>query len=270
MASTPPPYTTHPHNYNSIAQQQTIPIPVVPDPLIPPIDASSPSMVSTSKRNLKRILPIVIALALVVVIYFVWNPPTPDPLSTGSSVTQQNFGNSSTSTTKSSTTSGSGEIQVYVVGAVKHPGVYTLPAGARVYQLLQAAGGPLPKANLIALNLAATLTDGEEVYVTLIGEIPPTYMGGVPGPPGSNITGNPTAGQLVNINTASADEMRQNLRISSTTAQNIVNYRLQHGPFTSIDQLLQVVSRSIYDKIKTQVTPEQGRTPQTACSLASY
>jgi len=79
-------------------------------------------------------------------------------------------------------------------------------------------------------------------------------MGGVPGPPGSNITGNPTTGQLININTASAAEMRQSLHLSSTTAQNIVNYRLQHGPFTSIDQLLQVVSRSIYDKIKTQVT----------------
>src|SRR5436190_3182867 len=124
MASIPPPYTTDPHNYNSIEQQRTMPIPAVPEPLIPPIDTSSPSMVSTSKRNFKRILPIVIALALVIVIYFVWNPPTPAPLSTGSSVTQQNFGNSSsTSTTKSST--GSGEIQVYVVGAVKHPGVYT-------------------------------------------------------------------------------------------------------------------------------------------------
>src|ERR1700687_2799852 len=154
MASTPPPYTTDPHNYNSIVQQQTMPIPAVSDPLIPPIDTSSPSMESTPKRAFKRILPIVIALALVIVIYFVWNPPTPVPLSTGSSVTQQNFGNSSTSTTKSST--GSGDIQVYVVGAVKHPGVYTLPAGARVYQLLQAAGGPLPKANLVALNRDAT------------------------------------------------------------------------------------------------------------------
>jgi competence protein ComEA len=106
----------------------------------------------------------------------------------------------------------------------------------------------------VALNLAATLTDGQEVYVTLIGEIPPTYMGGVPGPPGSNTTASPAAGQLVNINTASVDEMRQSLHISATTAQNIVNYRLQHGPYTSVDQLLQAVSRSIYDKIKGQVT----------------
>jgi competence protein ComEA len=78
-----------------------------------------------------------------------------------------------------------------------------------------------------------------------------TYVGGVPGPGAS---GTATAGQLVNINTASADEMRQSLHISSTTAQNIVNYRLQHGPYTSIDQLLQVASRSVYDKIKGLVT----------------
>ena len=69
-----------------------------------------------------------------------------------------------------------------------------------------------------------------------------------------NASGTATTGQLVNINTASADDMRLNLHVSSTTAQNIVNFRLQHGPYTSVDQLLQVVSKSIYDKIKGQVT----------------
>ena len=143
---------------------------------------------------------------------------------------------------------------MYVVGAVKHPGVYTLATNARVYDLLQAAGGPLPKANLVALNLAAKLTDGEEVYVTLVGETPPTYMGGVPGP-GTGTSSNTTnTGQLVNINTATADEMRQSLHLSSTTANAIVNYRLQHRDYTSVDQLLQVVSKTIYDKIKDLVT----------------
>ena len=105
--------------------------------------------------------------------------------------------------------------------------------------------------NLVALNLAAPLNDGEEVYVVANGEIPPAYQGGVPGP-GVNSTA--TTGQLVNINTASVDEMRQALHLSSTTAQNIINYRLQHGPYTSIDQLKQVVSTSTYAKIKNLVT----------------
>ncbi len=195
-------------------------------------------------------------------IYLAWNIAiTPAPLSPVPGVTQQNFGNGATSTTTKNSSgnvsTGSRDIQAYIVGAVKNPGVYTLPAGARIYALLQAAGGPLPKANLVALNLAATLTDGEEVYVTLIGEIPPSYVGGVPGPGSGSGSGIPTGnatGTLVNINTASATEMQQSLHVSSTTAQDIVNFRTQHGPFSSVDQLLQVVSRSIYDKIKGQVT----------------
>jgi competence protein ComEA len=78
-------------------------------------------------------------------------------------------------------------------------------------------------------------------------------MGGVP-QPGANGTPTSGTGQTVNINTASTDELRTMLHVSSTTAQNIVNYRLQHGPYTSIDQLLQVISKSIYDRIKNMVT----------------
>lgn len=212
--------------------------------------ATFPSPEAKKKTRL-RLIALLIALVLAVTLYFIWHisPSTASPPIT----TQQNFGNTSSpknSNGSTSTTTG-GEIQVYIVGAVKHPGVYSLPADARVYQLLQAAGGPQPKANLVALNLAAKVTDGQEVYVTMIGEIPPTYVGGVPGTGGST-TGQ--TGQLVNINTASADELRQNLHISSTTAQEIVTYRLQHGSFTSVDELSQVVSKSIYDKIKGQVT----------------
>jgi competence protein ComEA len=231
------------------SQQQTAPEPVLSVPLEP--DAAAPRSKNSLKRKFTRIIAIIIILALGVTLYFIWHTPAstnPPPV-----ITQQNFSgtssNSSGSTANSQFTSG--DIHVYVVGAVKHPGVYTLPPGARVYQLLQAAGGPLPNANLVALNLAAPLSDGEEVYVLAIGEKPPAYVGGVPGP-GAN--GTATTGQLVNINTASADEMRQSLHISITTAQSIVNYRLQHGPYTSIDQLQLAVSKSIYDKIKGLVT----------------
>ena len=204
-----------------------------------------------NKKKLTRIVAIIIILALGIALYFIWHTPAstnPSPV-----ITQQNFNgtssNSSVNTSSPLTTNGN--LHVYVVGAIKHPGVYVLPGGARVYLLLQDAGGPLPNADLVALNLAAPLSDGEEVYVTRIGEKPPTYIGGVPGP---GTTGSATTGQLVNINTASVDEMRQSLRISATTAQSIVNYRLQHGPFTSIDQLQLAVSKSIYDKVKGLIT----------------
>jgi competence protein ComEA len=262
MASNQPPFSTDSQALpdQHISQQQTLQHPAVtgppaPIPLMLP-EPTSPSQPSI-KRRLQIIIPVVIVLLLMLGIFFVWNASTtPSSLSSNPGITQQNFGNNSalTNSNKAATASlDSGNIQVYIVGAVKHPGVYTLPAGARVYALLQAAGGPLPKANLVALNLAAKLTDGQEVYVTLIGEIPPTYLGGVPGT-GNGTSNASSTGQLVNINTASLDDLRQNLHVSSTTAQNIINYRTQNGPYSSIDQLLKVVSKSIYDHIKGLVT----------------
>src|SRR5207247_2471447 len=204
-----------------------------------------------NKRKLTRIVAIIIILALGIALYFIWHTPA----STNSSpvITQQNFNGSSSNSNVNagSPLTANGNLHVYVVGAIKHPGVYILPTGARVYLLLQDAGGPLPNADLVALNLAAPLSDGEEVYVTRIGEKPPTYLGGVPAP---GITGSATSAQIDNINTASSDEMRQNLNISATTAQSIVNYRQQNGPFTSIDQLQLVISKSIFEKIKGLVT----------------
>lgn len=240
-----------------LSQQQTQPFVSAPsnsgNPVDPPLPEQRPEQSRTYRRRYARIFAIAVIVALTITLYFIWNSPTAP--TSAPSISQQNFSSTSSSDNSSSSATDSGDIKVYVVGAVKHPGVYTLPPDARVSDLLQAAGGPLPDANLVALNLAAKLSDGQEVYVITIGEIPPTYAGGVPGP-GTDTTsgGNTATGSLVNINTATVDEMRQNLHVSSTTAQNIVNYRTQNGPFTSVDQLLQVVSKSIYDKIKDLVT----------------
>ncbi|GHO91796.1 hypothetical protein KSF_018440 [Reticulibacter mediterranei] len=211
------------------------------------------------KLPVTRIFAVALVLALAIGLYFIWSP-TPTA-ATVPPVTQQNFGPSATTTgatssnTDASTSNpatSAGSIQVYIVGAVKRPGVYMLPTNARVYQLLQAAGGPLPNANLVSLNLAARLNDGQEVYVTMQGEKPPSYTGGVPAP-GSSTSDTTATTALVNINTASSQEMQQKLHISSTTASTIITYRTQHGPFTSVDQLDGVVSKSIYDKIKGSV-----------------
>ena len=245
-------FTTQP--LEALAQQQPPPPQTAPEPDLsatPETNPAAPPSKNLLKRKFTRIIAIFIILALGITLYFIWRTPAstnPAPV-----ITQQNFSgtssNSSGSTISSPTTNG--DIHVYVVGAIKHPGVYILPTGARVYLLLQAAGGALPNANLVALNLAAPLSDGEEVYVLVNGEKPPTYVGGVPG---TGTGGSTNAGQLVNINTASVDEMRQSLHLSTTTAQSIVNYRQQNGPFTSIDQLQLVVSKTIFAKIKGLVT----------------
>jgi competence protein ComEA len=205
------------------------------------------------KHNVSLRAVVLIALVLVGALFFIWRPaatPTPAP-----TITQQSF--SSTASTgnivKNTSSGASGQIQVYIVGAVKNPGIYRMAAGARVYQLLQDAGGPLPDANLVALNLAARLSDGQEVYVAKRGETQPGSSGNGTGSSGSTAPTAPTS-STANINTASVAELEQQLHIARSTAQNIVNYRQQHGDYTSVDQLLRVVRKTTYDKIKGMVT----------------
>src|SRR6266700_4082447 len=205
MLPTPPPYNAHTQIrvQAQLAQQQTIPQPAVTTPSSP-VSPAAPGT-SSKKRRYTRIVAVTIVLILAIALYFVWHA-SPSTLPS-SGITQQNFGNGSS--TANSSAAASGDIQAYIVGAVKHPGVYTLLAGARVYQLLQAAGGPLPNANLVALNLAAKLNDGQEVYVTRQGERPPSYVGGVPAPGNATASSSNTTDTLVNINTASSQESSQ-------------------------------------------------------------
>src|SRR6266516_4127118 len=232
MASLPP-QQENTQVTKHISQQQTMPHAALVDPSTPGTSIISDAPATAGKKQTyTRAGAAAITIVLAIALYIIWrSPATPS----SPSITQQTL----SSISPNSPTDTGGMIQVY-----------TLPRDARVYQLLQAAGGPLPKANLVALNMAARLTDGQEVYVTVIGEVPPTYLGGVPG--ANPNTAN--SGTLVNINTASVEEMRQILHVSAATAQKIIDYRQQHGNYTSVDQLLQVVSRSIYDRIRKLVT----------------
>ncbi len=125
-------------------------------------------------------------------------------------------------------------ITACILGAVARPGVYTLANGARVDALVTAAGGALPVADLARVDMAARVNDGQEIYVPRVGEKVPVTIGG-----------------KVNINVASADDLHNALGISRTIAQRIVTYRVAHGPFTAVSQLLLVpVSQAAYDKIK--------------------
>ncbi|HLZ59338.1 MAG TPA: ComEA family DNA-binding protein, partial [Ktedonosporobacter sp.] len=228
----------------------------------------------TRKQQIARLVLAIMLLAAIAALYFIWGPALPGTAAPdtstvdtaitqqSNSITQQSAGTAKTANISSA--SSTGTIQVYIVGAVKRPGVYTMPANARVYQLLQLAGGPLPGANLISLNLAAKLSDGQEIYITRVGEKAPTNLGSNNGPDSGSTTANTTSssstagssGTPVNINTASAAELRQSLHVSATTANAIINYRVQHGPYTSVDQLANVVSIAIYNRIKDLVTVE--------------
>lgn len=132
-------------------------------------------------------------------------------------------------------------IYVHVAGAVAHPGVYNLDAGARVINAIDAAGGPTLDAMLDALNLAVLLRDGDKVYVPTKKEV--AWHCGPPAAPavgGPGDDGSPAAGHVVNINTASAGELDTLPGIGPSLAGRIVAYRNEHGPFADVKDLVKV------------------------------
>jgi competence protein ComEA len=135
-------------------------------------------------------------------------------------------------------------VVVQVAGAVAHPGVYRLPQGARVTDLVDAANGPLADADLQAMSLAAKLVDGERIQVPHKGEVlPASATGGVlPAPTGN---GPGTAGTSVpagplDLNVATVEDLDSLPGVGPATAQAIVGYRERHGPYHSVEDLTDV------------------------------
>jgi competence protein ComEA len=135
------------------------------------------------------------------------------------------------------------EIVVHVVGAVSRPGIYTVPADARVADVIDAAGGPTSAADLERLNLAAAAADGSQIWVPVVGEEAPVAVAPLASGGGAS-TGQAGDGSeaaaLISINTATAVELEELPGIGPTLAGAIVAFREEQGPFVSIDSLLDV------------------------------
>ena len=115
---------------------------------------------------------------------------------------------------------------VDVVGAVRHPGLYRLPHGSRVADALERAGGATPKAQIELVNLAAPIADGEQVVVPRRGSAASSGSAA----PGS-------AAGPVHLSTATLEELDSLPGVGPVTAQKILDFRQQHGAFTSVDEL---------------------------------
>lgn len=144
----------------------------------------------------------------------------------------------------------SAEVVVDVAGKVRRPGIVTLPVGSRVVDALQAAGGARRGAELTSLNLARVLVDGEQIVVGLPAvSMPsgPAQSGGSPGAP---------ADAVVNLNTATLDELDTLPQVGPVTAQAILAWRTDHGRFTSVDELLEVdgIGEATLAKLRPLVT----------------
>jgi len=145
-----------------------------------------------------------------------------------------------------SATSSGPRIFVHVAGAVRRPGLYQLAEESRVNDAVRAAGGATKSADLDALNLAAKVKDGDKVLV-------PTKGGGGAA---TSAGADPAAGGLVNLNTATADQLQTLPGVGPSTAQKIIAYRTDHGGFRTVDDLLNVpgIGPRKLDQIRPHVT----------------
>lgn len=130
-------------------------------------------------------------------------------------------------------TANGGTVVVHVAGAVGEPGVVEAPAGARVFEVLDLAGGSLADAELSAVNLAGTVQDGQQIIVPRVGEPVLGAQNAVtPGSPGEG-----TSATLIDLNLADAAQLEELPRVGPVLAERIVQWRTQHGPFAHPEDL---------------------------------
>jgi competence protein ComEA len=127
-----------------------------------------------------------------------------------------------------------GRAFVHVTGAVRHPGVYRLPSWARLDLAVKKAGGPARGADLEGVNLAAKVSDGQQVVVPRKGA-----AGAAAGAVGG-LYGEAGAGAPVSLNTATPEQLDQLDGVGPATAEKILAWRREHGGFRSVDDLKQI------------------------------
>lgn len=140
-----------------------------------------------------------------------------------------------------------GDVVVDVTGAVARPGVYRLPAGARVTNAVERAGGANSGALLEAINLAARLADGQQVVVPKRG------------PAGAPLATAAGAGEEgpISLGTATVEQLDTIDGIGPVTAQDIVEFRDEHGGLSSVDQLDQVsgIGPATMESLRARLQP---------------
>ncbi len=135
---------------------------------------------------------------------------------------------------------------VHVAGEVRRPGVYRVAQGARVLAALRAAGGPTPRADLAALNLAARLQDGQQVVLARRAPARAAQAGG------DDRTSGP-----ISLGSATAEDLQRIDGIGPTIAGRIVEWRRQHGGFAAVEQLLEVpgIGEGRLEALRARVVP---------------
>jgi competence protein ComEA len=145
-----------------------------------------------------------------------------------------------------------GNVFIYVCGAVKDPGVYVLPEGSRVYEAIRMAGGMTPEANEAFVNQARVLVDGEQITVFTKEETqgldPDTFEYDIP-------AADQVSQGKININKASAEELTSLSGIGEAKALAIIEYRETNGAFRETSDIMKVsgIGEALYNKIKDDI-----------------
>jgi len=141
-------------------------------------------------------------------------------------------------------------ICVYICGEVQTPGVYQVEEGARMYQVVELAGGILETGAQNYLNLAESVTDGQKVVVPTIEEASQLETVQV------DSTKEESSSKYININTADEATLDSLPGIGASKAKNIIAYRESNGGFKSVEELMQIegIKEGVYNKIKDMIT----------------
>lgn len=146
-------------------------------------------------------------------------------------------------------------LTVYVCGAVKEPGVYVLEPGSRLYEAVAMAGGFSPEADSAYHNLARIIADGERIYILSSAESKLLETGQKIAGEGSTLDGMTDNG-LINLNTATAEQLMELPGIGSAKAAAIMEYRAGVGQFTDIEEIMNVsgIGEAMFKKIRDKIT----------------
>ncbi len=139
-------------------------------------------------------------------------------------------------------------IYVSIQGSVESPGVYKMPVGSRVYELINLAGGIVGTADTRGINMVTELTDGTQLFIPSLEEEPGNTAAASAGL-------NETSSRLVNINTAGLDELMTLNGIGKTRAEAIIAYREKGNSFEKIEDIMNVngIKNGIYEGLKDQI-----------------
>lgn len=149
----------------------------------------------------------------------------------------------------------SGTIYVYVCGAVHEPGVYELEKGARIYEVIESAGGLRDDADKNYVNQAQILSDGEQIYIPTEEEAAQEHLISE-----AEKTVDTAADGRIDINTATKEELMTLSGIGESRAESILVYRQVHGAFQNIEELKNVdgIKEGVFQKIKDSITVNTG------------